>query len=488
MNVVSTTSLRLVLHQNLASLSQCINIGYCQSVLARIIPEEVSPYFRSIPALNYFVKIGHSSSKSSKATNGARSLKESSMGLVVDEKPASISLPLAQDEYDTTLGLTRKHGEFAPKRVLIVSKTTRLQYELHRARLEISQAHDPSFLYRLKCRGTNFLELKRKHEMQTSYIDAIVRELEKDNIEVKVATRADYTKDLALWGDLIISAGGDGTFLTAASKVRNATPVIGINTDPVGSEGHLCLTGKLRRPPDEVIRQFLNGDFYWTQRQRIRVTITKPGDSDSPPPVSSRSGKRSRESRACNFFSDDESEDSEPPVEPMLALNEVFIGESHAARVSYYEVQIDNGPLLKQKSSGMTVCTGTGSTSWHYNINRLTEQTVGEIINIMGNMGFKSNDEINDKVVEEICNRFNQQLVFEPSAHKMAFSVRDPVFNATFPKTVPRGFAKKIKVKSRCSHAHLVLDGSTSIPFNQGTEVVLELIPQDALQTVVLKN
>ena len=71
---------------------------------------------------------------------------------------------------------------------------------------------------------------------------------------------------------------------------------------------------------------------------------------------------------------------------------------------------------------------------------------------------------------------------------EMAFSVRDPVFNATFPKTVPRGFAKKIKVKSRCSHAHLVLDGSTSIPFNQGTEVILELIPQDALQTVVLKN
>lgn len=70
----------------------------------------------------------------------------------------------------------------------------------------------------------------------------------------------------------------------------------------------------------------------------------------------------------------------------------------------------------------------------------------------------------------------------------MAFSVRDPVFNATFPKASPRGFARKIKVKSRCTHAHLVLDGSTSIPFNHGTEVVLELIPQDALQTVILKH
>ena len=61
--------------------------------------------------------------------------------------------------------------------MLIVSKTTRLQYELHKARLDISKAHEPLFLHRLKCRGTNFLELKRKHELQTSYIDAIVREL-----------------------------------------------------------------------------------------------------------------------------------------------------------------------------------------------------------------------------------------------------------------------------------------------------------------------
>lgn len=228
---------------------------------------------------------------------------------------------------------------------------------------------------------------------------------------------------MALWSDLIISAGGDGTFLTAASKVRDNTPVIGINTDPVGSEGHLCLTGKSRVPADHVIRQFLNGDFNWSQRQRIRVTITKTGDTSIPPPVS-RATKRSDGSHACNFFSEDEAEELEPPVEPMLALNEVFIGESHAARVSYYEVQVDNGPMLKQKSSGMTVCTGTGSTSWHYNINRLTEQTVSEIIQIMDKMGVRSDDKkpIETNVIEEICNKFNQNLIFDSTEHsKLSF-------------------------------------------------------------------
>lgn len=35
--------------------------------------------------------------------------------------------------------------------------------------------------------------------------------------------------------------------------------------------------------------------------------------------------------------------------------------------MSYYEISIDNGPLEKQKSSGITICTGTGSTSWYVN-------------------------------------------------------------------------------------------------------------------------
>jgi NAD+ kinase len=290
-----------------------------------------------------------------------------------------------------------------------------------------------------------------------------------------------------LWGDLIISAGGDGTFLTAATKVCNGVPVIGMNTDHIGSEGHLCLTGKQRRPPDEVIRQLLNGQFQWTYRQRIRVTIIKNGNDDLDSSILSNA-KRSSTSKACNFFSDDECEEITYATEPMLALNEVFIGEHHAAKCSYYEVKIDDGPMVKQKSSGLIVCTGTGSTSWNYNVNKLSSQTMKDIMDVMCNMGFQTDQNIDEKVVDEFCQRFNSNLIFEPIEPKMAFTVRDPVFNATFPTTSSRGFAKKIRIKSRCSSAHLVLDGSTSVPFNQGTEVLLELIPEDALQTVILKH
>ncbi|ETN81216.1 hypothetical protein NECAME_08696 [Necator americanus] len=69
----------------------------------------------------------------------------------------------------------------------------------------------------------------------------------------------------------------------------------------------------------------------------------------------------------------------------------------------------------------------------------------------------------------------------------MAFTVRDPIFNATFPPTVPRGFAEKILVKSRGYDAHLVVDGGVSYRFNDGAEASIEVHEEDALQTVVFR-
>ena len=40
-------------------------------------------------------------------------------------------------------------------------------------------------------------------------------------------------QDVVRWADAIITAGGDGTFLSAASKITDRNkPLIGLNTDP----------------------------------------------------------------------------------------------------------------------------------------------------------------------------------------------------------------------------------------------------------------
>lgn len=79
---------------------------------------------------------------------------------------------------------------------------------------------------------------------------------------------------------------------------------------------------------------------------------------------------------------------SEPRLLPVRGLNEIFIGESLSSRylsrpssgragtrnqlvpcppsgrASYYEISVDDGPWEKQKSSGLSICTGTGSKAW----------------------------------------------------------------------------------------------------------------------------
>ena len=46
--------------------------------------------------------------------------------------------------------------------------------------------------------------------------------------------RYDYNLDQINWADAIVTAGGDGTFLNAATKVvGRSKPVIGVNTDPL---------------------------------------------------------------------------------------------------------------------------------------------------------------------------------------------------------------------------------------------------------------
>ena len=53
-------------------------------------------------------------------------------------------------------------------------------------------------------------------------------------------------------------------------------------------------------------------------------------------------------------------------------------------RVSFYELDVDGGGWQKQKSSGVIICPGTGSTSWHLNVNHVSFQEVHDILHHAG--------------------------------------------------------------------------------------------------------
>lgn len=76
--------------------------------------------------------------------------------------------------------------------------------------------------------------------------------------------RYDYTEAKVNWADVVVPVGGDGTFLLAASKVKNnQKPVIGFNSDPTRSEGHLCVPKKYSTDIVRAIQRVQKVGFYF---------------------------------------------------------------------------------------------------------------------------------------------------------------------------------------------------------------------------------
>ncbi|XP_050799766.1 NAD kinase 2, mitochondrial isoform X3 [Gopherus flavomarginatus] len=367
-------------------------------------------------------------------------------------------------------------GGFRPTRVVVVAKTTRYEFEQQRYRYSGLSEEDLKQLLALK--GSNYGGLLERHYIHTKNVEHVVDSLRNEQIEVRLVKRREYDEDTVRWADAVISAGGDGTMLLAASKVFDRfKPVIGVNTDPER----------------------------WQWRQRIRIYLEGTGINPTPVDLHEQQLSQEQHSRAHvnGRFHDQRSEVSGPHLLPVRALNEVFIGESLSSRVnyksckpsfkfslhraSYYEVSVDDGPWEKQKSSGLNVCTGTGSKAWSYNINKVATQAVEEILKIA-----KKHESLNlplsRELIQKVTNEYNDSLLYSPEEPKMFFSIREPIANRVFSSSLQRGFFSKVCVRSRCWDACMVVDGGTSFEFNDGAIASILINTEDALLTVLLEE
>ncbi|KAG7240899.1 hypothetical protein INR49_023473 [Caranx melampygus] len=172
---------------------------------------------------------------------------------------------------------------------------------------------------------------------------------------------------------------------------------------------------------------------------------------------------------------------------PIRSLNEIFIGESLSSRASYYEISVDDGPWEKQKSSGLSICTGTGSKAWSYNINKLAEQSVEEVLKIGKSMtGLEI--PLHPDFIQKVTDEYNESLVFGPDDRRLFYSIREPIVNRVFSSSRQRGFASKVCVRSRCWDACMVVDGGTSFEFNDGAIATISMSEEDQLRTVDLED
>lgn len=122
--------------------------------------------------------------------------------------------------------------------------------------------------------------------------------------------------------DMVISLGGDGTFVRAGNFVKNQL-IFGINSDPETSEGALV---SLFSNDVEKLNDIIDGKYKTMIRERARVVLNE---------------KEIRE----------------------LVVNAVFVGAASQFHCSRYVVDF-KGHKEEHRSSGILVSTGSGSTGW----------------------------------------------------------------------------------------------------------------------------
>lgn len=204
------------------------------------------------------------------------------------------------------------------KKILIVVKRSLYQkYVLNNKR------HHMADLHRQKHLSTKEIEVSYEEHNQTI---ALVKSVLKKN-----GIKADYLRRRYVGSsikyrldnyDLILTLGGDGTFLKVSHFLENQL-ILGVNSAPSVSVGAHCSI--LGHDFEEKFQAFLAGKFKTKNLRRLSVSVN--GDDLG-----------------------------------VLALNDVLFANTVPAAMSRYLIQVGHS-VEDQKSSGVWVSTASGSTA-----------------------------------------------------------------------------------------------------------------------------
>ena len=155
---------------------------------------------------------------------------------------------------------------------------------------------------------------------------SLLKDLEQATFEVyEIRTKSDVQSET----DLVLSMGGDGTFLSAAHVVADiGLPILGVN---FGRIGFLC-----ENRPEDVRRALVEGDFRIEYRTVLNATLKGPD---------------ARKSIGMLPYS----------------VNEVALHRSGSSVLGIH-VSIDGEPLPTYWADGLIVATSSGSTAYSLSV------------------------------------------------------------------------------------------------------------------------
>ncbi len=162
--------------------------------------------------------------------------------------------------------------------------------------------------------------VKIAHAEHYDVLDALKTELTKRGIEVTALARAELNR-IVTNADLVISVGGDGTFLDASHFVHSV-PLLGVNSSRSSSFGHFCLANESNF--GKVLDQIESDEIKPLPLLRLEMELNGS-------------------------------------TLPELVLNEVLVCHSNPAGTSRYFLQIGDN-REEQRSGGIWIGPPAGST------------------------------------------------------------------------------------------------------------------------------
>lgn len=120
--------------------------------------------------------------------------------------------------------------------------------------------------------------------------------------------------------DMAVVLGGDGTLLRAQAKLKEETPLLGINMGTVG-----FLTDVEVKETFNALNKIIKGDYYKEKRSKLTV------------------------SHENHYFN---------------AMNEVVIMTNKPAKMLHFEIQVDGETIEEVRADGLIISTPSGSTAY----------------------------------------------------------------------------------------------------------------------------
>ncbi len=161
---------------------------------------------------------------------------------------------------------------------------------------------------------------QQSHQTQQNTIQTVKNTLSSSGAEINMVYRSEITESVISSADLVISVGGDGTFLETSHYITDNTPILGVNSDPVRSVGFFCsCTGDNF---EELFNNVNNGP----RTNLSRISLKIDGISVDPP-----------------------------------VLNDLLFANPNPAATTRYEVEGET-----YRNSGILISTAAGSTAWSF--------------------------------------------------------------------------------------------------------------------------